>query len=435
MRCWLLLLLFVIPSMVIASDDDDALSGAILQAEQALLLHRDRTTHMDLAVAGFADNLQSFQNDTTNLVNELERLVRLTNVRQLQQLSERLNDALQFELERRAGTKQEKQQQKPVTESYLDSSFDPVMLFAKSEAVLEKWVRDIMEQEIESLVSSAAETGSAVSVDEESNSNTSDESCVSPATAAQEVQSVLLHYSHDGIGRLDHALGGVIVHEMTSPTFVPPAQAHEKLGYWRRFIPDDIEEMLPTGWKNVRIPLQAAASPQTVLHADTRPGACWPLQGSEGFVTFRLPYPVHVDAVTVDHTSERLLVSSGRDRLLSSAPKQLRVYGYPPCEDGNNNCEGLGFDASDGYLLKEIHFDAEGGSSTQTFSVSGGKKAEEHDAHEAASEGSCSATTATCSEPVPDYDVAAVRVEVVSNWGNEAYTCLYRFRVHGVPLA
>ena len=34
---------------------------------------------------------------------------------------------------------------------------------------------------------------------------------------------------------------------------------------------------------------------------------------------------------------------------------------------------------------------------------------------------------------VPDRPVSAVELRVSSNWGHPEYTCLYRFRVHGVP--
>ena len=94
------------------------------------------------------------------------------------------------------------------------------------------------------------------------------------------------------------------------------------------------------GW---RTSTTAPASPEQIFFADTNPGSCWPMAGRHGHVTIRLPYPVDVDAITIDHVSS-LLIPPGGSR--DSAPKKIRVMGYPPCEE--NECNGLGFDISDG---------------------------------------------------------------------------------------
>jgi SUN domain-containing protein 1/2 len=44
-------------------------------------------------------------------------------------------------------------------------------------------------------------------------------------------------------------------------------------------------------------------------------------------------------------------------------------------------------------------------------------------------------TDTSCGSALGDEVVAAIRLEIESNWGNEDYTCLYRFRVHGDPIA
>ena len=43
---------------------------------------------------------------------------------------------------------------------------------------------------------------------------------------------------------------------------------------------------------------------------------------------------------------------------------------------------------------------------------------------------SCSKEAASCSSP-PRFDVAAITLKILENWGSTEYTCIYRFRVHG----
>ena len=80
----------------------------------------------------------------------------------------------------------------------------------------------------------------------------------------------------------------------------------------------------------------ATLPPEAILDANIHPGACWPMAGSSGYVTLRLPVPISLDSVTVDHSP--VLNSDG-----SSAPNIINVIGYPPCSK-KNNCGGLGFD-------------------------------------------------------------------------------------------
>lgn len=140
-------------------------------------------------------------------------------------------------------------------------------------------------------------------------------------------------------------------------------------------------------------------------------------------MTIRLPAPVNVKAVTIDHVSSLLV---GQDR--KSAPKNLRIIAYPPC----NDCDGVGFDTSQAWELTAVDYDVEGPTS-QTFNVP--------------------VPAASCSEEVPsceaeadplgsirvasskDAYAAAVTVAIEDNWGKDEYTCLYRFRIHGDAAA
>ena len=166
-------------------------------------------------------------------------------------------------------------------------------------------------------------------------------------------------------------------------------------------------------------------SPEAILTAPTHPGSCWPMKGSNGQVTIRLPYPVNVKAVTIDHASSLLL-----GERMGSAPKAIRVIAYPPCSD----CQGMGFDTRRAWELTELVYDVEG-KSTQTFEIIPPPVAS----------GSCSEEALSCdagsgpigSLPVAspqDAAVAGITVVVLDNWGADEYTCLYRFRVHGDPV-
>eukprot|EP00980_Cylindrotheca_fusiformis_P026537 scaffold16380_cov62-Cylindrotheca_fusiformis.AAC.1 len=74
--------------------------------------------------------------------------------------------------------------------------------------------------------------------------------CPSTVDVVQDVHLALTKFSQDGIGLLDHAQGGQIVHTLTSPTYSPEPDPEELLGnvWWRKYIPEDWEKLLPEGW-------------------------------------------------------------------------------------------------------------------------------------------------------------------------------------------
>ena len=164
-----------------------------------------------------------------------------------------------------------------------------------------------------------------------------------------------------------------------------------------------------------------AVPPEAILTTPTFPGSCWAMAGRKGQVTIRLPYPVNVKAVTIDHTSPLLV---GGDMI--SAPRSARFIAYPPCSD----CDGMGFDVIKAWELTAVDFDVEG-KSPQTFEIP-------------PPAASCSEEAPSCeAEPDPlgkmhvappqDAYAAAITVAIEDNWGRDEYTCLYRIRVHGDP--
>jgi SUN domain-containing protein 1/2 len=160
--------------------------------------------------------------------------------------------------------------------------------------------------------------------------------------------------------------------------------------------------------------------------------------GNGGQLAIRLPYPVVIEAVSIDHVS-RVIAPEGWHK---SAPKKLKIWGYPPCYDDGEECALLGFESTKAIPIGTFYFDIKG-PSVQTFesyfgmamsklAAEANEKEEEKGFGLEVDSGSCSEEKASCSAP-PRIGVATVIVEVLENWGEEDFTCLYRLRVHGEP--
>ena len=211
--------------------------------------------------------------------------------------------------------------------------------------------------------------------------------------------------------------------------------------------------------------------------------------------TVRLPYPTHIDAVSLEHRAFPLPESTLNDGVRGgeSAPRWFKVVGFPPCSDNDNaneaegECDKLGFDISQPIDLGSFEYHpvtgreddyGEGGDgdetsnsdrprrSIQTFTVKGGKMKES--GMEEEKEGgdnvgsdepelevkdyeipagscappkepddvpSCGGDTSSSSIQSVRQVVNAVSFIIEENWGNNEYTCLYRVRVHGDSIS
>ncbi|XP_019907047.1 SUN domain-containing protein 1-like isoform X3 [Esox lucius] len=131
--------------------------------------------------------------------------------------------------------------------------------------------------------------------------------------------------------------------------------------------------------------LKRMNSPWTVIEGNPpKPGRCWPFQGSQGYLTVSLSCPIHITHVTVEHIPV-VLSPTGN---IHSAPKDFNVYGMSTEEE-------------EGTLLGTFTF-SQAGDAAQTFEL-----------------------------PKPSSVYRFVELQVLTNWGNKDYTCLYRFQVHG----
>ncbi|KAM8888984.1 SUN domain-containing protein 1-like isoform 2-T2 [Synchiropus picturatus] len=128
-------------------------------------------------------------------------------------------------------------------------------------------------------------------------------------------------------------------------------------------------------------------SPRVVIQPEVQPGNCWAFRGSTGYLTIRLSMKIFPTMVSLEHIPKSLAPGG----TLSSAPRDFNVYGLDEADE------------EPGVLLGTFTYDQDG-ESLQSFSV-------------AVSAGA----------------FQIIKVHVLSNWGHQDYTCMYRFRVHGSP--
>nr|XP_004652986.2 SUN domain-containing protein 3 [Jaculus jaculus] len=128
--------------------------------------------------------------------------------------------------------------------------------------------------------------------------------------------------------------------------------------------------------------------PDIILQPDVHPGKCWAFAGAQGHVLIKLARKIQPTAVTMEHISEKVSPSGNT----SSAPKEFSVYGVL------RKCDG-----EEVFLGQFTYNRTE--TTVQTFQL-------QHEVSES---------------------LLCVKLDILSNWGHPEYTCLYRFRVHGIP--
>ncbi|XP_076458771.1 uncharacterized protein LOC143292413 isoform X2 [Babylonia areolata] len=184
------------------------------------------------------------------------------------------------------------------------------------------------------------------------------------------IDAALLKYSADKIGLPDYAL------ESTGGSVV---NIRCSKTYSRRAATVKV-------WG---IPLYYTVNgPRTVIQPEVLPGNCWPFEGHEGSVVIQLAVPIKPTMFTLEHIGKTQSIFGDN----KSAPKDFLVLGLSSESD------------TEGVILGEYHYDGDG-TPMQHFDVQ-----------------------------IEDSGIFLfVELRVTSNHGNEEYTCLYRFRVHGVP--
>ncbi|KII85020.1 hypothetical protein PLICRDRAFT_45126 [Plicaturopsis crispa FD-325 SS-3] len=230
------------------------------------------------------------------------------------------------------------------------------------------------------------------------------------------VDTAVSKYSKDNIARPDFAAyssGGQIIPSLSSPTY----------------------EMRPHGLRRQLVGLvtghgyAVGRPPVTALNHETHNGHCWPFPGTQGQLGVVLTAPAYIEDITIDHVAKEVALD------MRSAPREMEVWAMI---DGADNIrkvkewradkarrrqeaeeEGLQFDGEDEpeyprtlpkspqYLrIANFTYDIHAPQNIQTFPVSPEIRA-------------------------LGVDFGIVVLRVMSNWGRDEFTCLYRFRVHG----
>jgi hypothetical protein len=183
----------------------------------------------------------------------VENLVRQANAKQLEVLAARLNDRLEKEVKLRTSIKEQAEDLEEATITIDTVSISDVKrrlevsrIMEQSEKKIQAWMLEVMKDEVEKYKNELLVNKGASS------------ECRSVMDVVQDIHMALTKFSQDGIGLIDHAQGGEIVHTLTSATYSPQPDPSELLGnaWWRKYIPEDWEKLLPAGWEewNTEIP-------------------------------------------------------------------------------------------------------------------------------------------------------------------------------------
>ncbi|XP_063170942.1 SUN domain-containing protein 1 isoform X7 [Candoia aspera] len=128
-------------------------------------------------------------------------------------------------------------------------------------------------------------------------------------------------------------------------------------------------------------------SPRVVIQPDMYPGNCWAFKGSQGYLVVRLSMMIYPTSFSLEHIPKTLSPTGN----ITSAPKDFSVYGL------ENEYQ------EEGILLGQYTYDQDG-EPLQMFQIL----------------------------ETTEKAFQIVELRIFSNWGHAEYTCLYRFRVHGL---
>ncbi|KAI0694241.1 UNC-like C-terminal-domain-containing protein, partial [Cerioporus squamosus] len=133
-----------------------------------------------------------------------------------------------------------------------------------------------------------------------------------------------------------------------------------------------------------RTPEISPRPPELALTPELQAGCCWPMKGQRGSLGIKLAQEIIPRAITIDHVPRQLAYRN------DTAPRLIDVWGPLPSF----------------VLLGQIVYDIHGRNPVQTFSLF---------------------SDANALKLVVDTLLLVFK----ENWGYDAYTCIYRVRVHG----
>ncbi|ORX43001.1 hypothetical protein BCR36DRAFT_361733 [Piromyces finnis] len=194
----------------------------------------------------------------------------------------------------------------------------------------------------------------------------------------------------DFVGLPDFALesgGARVISKLTSETY--QLQPEGFVGA--------LSKLLGVAIKPGRPPTEAI---QPTVHA----GECWGMKGSSGVLTLKLSKSIIPTQITLEHLSKEISFS------ISSAPRFIEIYAIHDIKAFSANyiahsLDLVGSDKPYTTLIGKIEYDP-AKKSLQTFDVD------------------------LLSDPIQ-----YIQFQFLENWGHSDYTCIYRVRVHGTPVA
>ncbi|RIA89414.1 hypothetical protein C1645_772382 [Glomus cerebriforme] len=226
------------------------------------------------------------------------------------------------------------------------------------------------------------------------------------------VEEMLYTYSQDKLNKADFALstgGAKIISPLTSPTFEQWPEQWYRMAFAKL-----------TGHGITR-----GKPPVTALQPDVHVGQCWPFAGQKGQLAVLLSRQIYVTAVTYDHVSKTVAMGT------TSAPKEFEIWGFADDDPDANKFDNghsehtstvtnNNYGSDSDIYLHLYGRDLKLGSSPNhlffgrfVYDING--------------------------PPIQTFEVnrlnkpiRAIIMKVKNNWDNPKYTCLYRFRVHGV---
>jgi SUN domain-containing protein 1/2 len=201
------------------------------------------------------------------------------------------------------------------------------------------------------------------------------------AAAQRLIDASIAVFAADKTGLRDYAAGSAVVAH--SPTY------RERAAAGARGAASGLFATL-SGVAGYYTPRPAAEA----LSADVSLGACWAMRGAHGFLVIELPTAVRPTHVSVEHVSPRVAADA------TTAPHRMRVAGV----NAGDVVDDAAFQSAQGVYLGEVAYQLRG-PQVQMFSLAA---------------------------PADGDTYTHVRFDVLSNHGNDEYTCIYKIRVHSV---
>lgn len=260
--------------------DEESLTRRLASSRASLdsLKAVNMESHMQqvASIGGEGQRLEGMRDLIARQQAGVDELIGSANTKQLERLISRLQETMKKEKVLRDARPEESTEESTKVEVEVEVEVETVMyddivpigdlderlqvskILHESENELRSWVVKTVQDEI---------LGYKASSVKKQRPSPPEVKCPPLREVVQDVHSALSKFSQDGTGMLDHAQGAEIVHSMTSNTYTPSLQPSDLLGnaWWRRYIPQDWERLLPRGWQDWNIGL-----PPYVFHSLVR---------------------------------------------------------------------------------------------------------------------------------------------------------------------